>query len=100
MINVYVARVTTRLMLQARLVGMTQDRCDLHLGLQDEKSIWNQFRKAENQELNNGRLAMMGITGGQSSACQNVPWNAIHMLYMFIYITILYIIYNTHIYIY
>ena len=31
---------------------------------QDEKSIWNQFRKAENQELNNGRLAMMGITGG------------------------------------
>eukprot|EP00438_Fugacium_kawagutii_P011243 Skav211184 [mRNA] locus=scaffold884:172350:175110:+ [translate_table: standard] len=30
---------------------------------EDEKSIWNQFRKAENQELNNGRLAMMGITG-------------------------------------
>jgi len=31
--------------------------------IEDEKSIWNQFRKAENQELNNGRLAMMGITG-------------------------------------
>eukprot|EP00438_Fugacium_kawagutii_P032775 Skav204665 [mRNA] locus=scaffold607:103460:112749:- [translate_table: standard] len=31
--------------------------------IEDEKSIWNQFRKAELQELNNGRLAMMGITG-------------------------------------
>jgi len=31
--------------------------------IEDEKSIWNQFRKAENQELNNARLAMMGITG-------------------------------------
>ncbi|CAK8991028.1 unnamed protein product [Durusdinium trenchii] len=31
--------------------------------LEDEKSIWNQFRKAELQELNNGRLAMMAIVG-------------------------------------
>ncbi|CAK9085251.1 Fucoxanthin-chlorophyll a-c binding protein E [Durusdinium trenchii] len=31
--------------------------------VEDEKSIWNQFRKAELQELNNSRLAMMGIVG-------------------------------------
>ncbi|CAK8995608.1 unnamed protein product [Durusdinium trenchii] len=31
--------------------------------IEDEKSIWNQFRKAELQELNNGRLAMMAIVG-------------------------------------
>uniref|UniRef100_UPI0031F5DA9E PCPI-3 n=1 Tax=Symbiodinium sp. TaxID=2950 RepID=UPI0031F5DA9E len=31
--------------------------------LEDEDNYWNQFRKAEVQELNNGRLAMMAIVG-------------------------------------
>lgn len=31
--------------------------------IEAEKSIWNQFRKAELQEVNNGRLAMLAITG-------------------------------------
>ncbi len=28
------------------------------VSIQDEKSIWNQFRKAENQELNNARCSV------------------------------------------